>query len=307
MNLSIITIYQEGNEYLDGYLQVLPGECEVILCKTIPWQFESKFTRLGSEIINNSNIIHCEYRYRCSNVNDYLSNTFNFSEIQNAVKSLATRKYIMKLDSDERVLIEKKESELFEQDNIGGMKVFVHSNQNSEDGKISFAGGVTRIFLNHSDINFEGRAHEDVMQSILKLGLPVFDTTILIKHLGYSVSQTEILRKHLRNIGLMSSDVQKLGSPNEMNLVRFVLGKTFESLELLKKFKIFQVNTPELMNLKSLTLDMKSMGISVDYEPSQLENNIRLMAAGIMQDVSNGRLLMEQYLNLWFYKQIGGF
>ena len=307
-NLSIITIYPENDEYLTGYLEKLPSDCEVILCKTIPWQFESKFTKFNTENINNSNVIHCEYRYKCTGAfNDYLLNTFNFSEIQNAAKTLATRKFIMKLDSDERVLIEKKETELFGLDNIGGMKVFVHSNQDSQDGKIAFSGGITRIFLNHPEIKFDGRSHEDVFQSIQKLGLPILETTILIKHLGYAVSQNEIIYKHLRNIGLMCSDVKKVGDLKEINLVRFILGKTYESLEILKKLGIFQVNVPELTNLKSLSLDMMSMGVKINFEPSQLENNIRLIATGIERDSSNGRFLMEQYLNLWFYKQIGGF
>lgn len=242
-NLSILTAYCDTDaEFMQGYLASLPKGCEICLVKTIKSNTESFEIGEVKEVDGNT-FRYGTWHYVNPN-NDYFP---SFAQGFNYAKSLATRVWCLKLDLDERILIEQDELNLLNSGQIPlqiwGLKVPVASyapprqtnllnvladnlkdktvlsdmniKQRLESSVIqidteaqTWTKQLTRIFRNIPEIYFERRVHEIVTNCINKFHKEVGIFTPLIKHLGYySQDIDKLKKKFIRNMDLINKEL----------------------------------------------------------------------------------------------------
>ncbi|MCX7735727.1 MAG: glycosyltransferase [Candidatus Kapabacteria bacterium] len=134
----------------------------------------------------------------------------NFAEARNFSLSKATSEFILVLDADER-LINPEELKIAirsSQPDTGGWFVEIHSesgiNQNTPD---NYKNSLVRLFINHPNVKYQGRIHEQIVESILKNGYKLENTNIRIRHLGYKNTEVDLRNKQLRNLELLNEAI----------------------------------------------------------------------------------------------------
>jgi hypothetical protein len=68
-----------------------------------------------------------------------------------------------------------------------------------------------RMFPNHKDIRFEGKIHEQVVFSLLRLGIKEKAVNIKITHTGY-MKKEKLMEKLLRNLKLLEEEEKRENS-----------------------------------------------------------------------------------------------
>jgi tetratricopeptide (TPR) repeat protein len=80
-------------------------------------------------------------------------------------------------------------------------------NKSSSDaGKTGMVGKIVRLFPNHPKVRYEWPAHEQVVGSLHRAGIPIFDSDIEIIHTGYSDPETN-KRKQARNLAILEKQI----------------------------------------------------------------------------------------------------
>lgn len=125
----------------------------------------------------------------------------DFSHARNVSIDNASGVWILWLDADDVVpeasLVRIKELKREQTDKVYGMVV---RNQKSDGTGTEFIQA--RMFPNRPDIRFEGRIHEQMMPSALRLGMQMVPTDVVVEHHGYA-DEESIRRKALRNIEML--------------------------------------------------------------------------------------------------------
>lgn len=162
----------------------------------------------------------------------------DFAKARNFALGYATKKYILSIDADERLL----NPELFietiatSNSNSGGWLLKVVSHATRANGlKDTYSGNLLRLFLNHPKIKFYGAIHEQVLENITKLGLKIDITKLKMDHLGYSLSPDQMSIKQKRNLEILNKLL--IISPTDPHNL-YQRAKTLLALGDLKKAEI---------------------------------------------------------------------
>ncbi len=253
-NLSVLTFYCEEHEhYLEGNIETVPAGSEHILLKTVPTKnpttllFElmdlygsaledsvhDVYATLNGKVqpliktpvdkLPNIKLIETktlengtiqkwfEWEYYL----DEKVNTFSFSIVSNIIKALASKEWLLYLNADERLSMQKEEIESLKtlDKNVAGVKCSVHSmyfpnEDKPEDNQDGYNSSVRilRLIRNISKLHFDYRVHEQISPSILKNKYDTALSNILIKHVGYT-DIGERSYKQFRNIQGMAKDI----------------------------------------------------------------------------------------------------
>ena len=170
--------------------------------------------------------------------------TNDFSEQRNfAIHHLRT-KWILMLDSDEQ--LEEFDIEIFNNiiDNpkIGGINFKITNLL--ENGKTKTTHRYTRLFKRNNEILFSGTIHEQIRESILSLGLEIFESEFSILHYGY-LEKNEA--KMQRNINLLEKE-NKLNKDDDW--IKYHLANSYFSAEKIEEAeKLFdEIKDSELLS-----------------------------------------------------------
>lgn len=160
----------------------------------------------------------------------------DFASARNEALKHSTGKWVLYMDADERIKIEKKAlfKNLLESadEDIGGLIVTIESKHKKLDGSSELhRGGYPRIFRNYGypNIHFKGRVHEQIAPSILDLKKSFADTDIIIEHLGYDRSYEEMDAKVRRNYKLL---LQHVNEEPLNSYAWYQLGQTLARMKL---------------------------------------------------------------------------
>lgn len=185
----------------------------------------------------------------------------DFSAARNFALSNSTGNWILYLDADERLSSEsvKKLKNLVEINELIGIKCVVVSLD--EKLGISQSMKYTRLFRNNSDIQFEGKVHEQIENSLIKNNYKIIDSEIIIYHQGYNVPKEELKFKAARNLKLLLNEYKN----NKSSYNAYQLANTYSALDdstnALKYFKEAAVDE----NLKRELRAISYMNLA-DYE-----------------------------------------
>ncbi len=149
-------------------------------------------------------------KYNC---NIYHFNWVNdFSAARNYALSKSSYSYILYIDADERLNI----------DSIGELEKIINNpfiqawyctvkNIDNKNGVPKFSK-YPRLFPNNPGVRFNGRVHEQIEDSLTKLGYTFGNSKIVIDHLGYDVDVTVLKDKATRNLKLLIDDYRDTNS-----------------------------------------------------------------------------------------------
>lgn len=158
----------------------------------------------------------------------------DFSAARNFSLSKATSPFILVLDADERLLNpeELKDSIRQSQADTGGWFIEILSesgtNQNSPD---NYKNSLIRLFINHTNIKYSGRIHEQIVESILSNGYKLENTNLKVHHLGYKITEVDLRNKQIRNLEILNEAISE--NPND-GYSLFQRAKTYLALNQLQ-------------------------------------------------------------------------
>lgn len=129
----------------------------------------------------------------------------DFAEARNVSLDHARGKWVLWLDADERLC--EGSGQLVREcaeagDDIGGFLVTI-TNQRDDDGKQLFIHQACRMFRLLPEVRFYQRIHEQIVQPILRQGLSIANSEIIIDHFGYAPSVSKERGKDERNAELL--------------------------------------------------------------------------------------------------------
>ncbi len=176
----------------------------------------------------------------------------SFSQARNYAISLMRTDWIICVDTDE--IIEKKsideESELFLDENIGGVTVRIENLLGPDSKSPKSIHKYTRIFRNDKRFFFTGRIHEQIRNSIEECGYQIADSNILIQHTGYN---KESITKYQRNLELLKLDAND--KPDDA-FVKFHLANTYFAL---KDYSEAKQILNDIIDIKDLSVEQNDM------------------------------------------------
>lgn len=146
----------------------------------------------------------------------------DFSYARNFTLNKAKYGFILIIDADERLLNPDQLANVLNNstDEYGGYLIEVVSESGSgNSGNDKYISNLLRLFRNEERYRFKGIIHEQIIESILSNKSRIMNTGIRIEHLGYNISQEELLRKQLRNLELLDRALEK-NSNDAYNLLQ---------------------------------------------------------------------------------------
>lgn len=169
----------------------------------------------------------------------------DFSAARNFSLSKCTGNWILYLDADE-------ELSKYSVEELNKIKIQSAAGVNCKvisPGTKTSSGSVfryPRLFANVSGVKFSGKVHEQILDSLMALKLPIVDSNIEIIHHGYSVDEETLKIKKERNLSLLLSIDDKTASDyDKLKLIHtFISLKKFDEAEnrlneFLKSRKLF--------------------------------------------------------------------
>lgn len=164
----------------------------------------------------------------------------DFAAARNESLRHATSDWILYLDADERLRSEDKQLflHLLSDKETVAYYVNVASKLAGSEPMAVHVGQYPRLFRNFPGVRFQGRIHEQIIDSLKTTGKPIKNCALTIQHLGYSNSE-ELTRKYARNLKLLNRQITEepdnafahycLGNLYDM------MGKTDLAIELCQK------------------------------------------------------------------------
>ena len=153
----------------------------------------------------------------------------DYSLARNESLKYATGDWILYLDADERIDAENKNKirQLIRNTDIMAINTRVVIPQPKGNLVTDFSLDYCRIFRNLPQIQFEGRIHEQVLPSVLKLGGNVIKSDVTIDHWAFGLGQDKRKFRVQRNLKLLQTELEK--NPNDPFLL-YHLGVTYRTL-----------------------------------------------------------------------------
>ncbi len=153
--------------------------------------------------------------------------TNDFSAARNFALSKCTMDYILYLDADEELPELSRSAILKILSEIEKPLALKCKIKNIDDfsGRIHY-GTYCRFFPNLKGVQFEGKVHEQVENSLSKLGIEIDFSDVEILHHGYNISLKEKRLKAKRNLPLLLEEY----SANPASYYAYQLGLTYSIL-----------------------------------------------------------------------------
>jgi len=294
--LAVCIIYaDEDKDLLQKCLASVPQEFDVVLLKTQPGEKDcEEITEKISEF-RAMNIVNYCWTYK--------PGEFSFAKARNICKSYAISDWILHLDSDELLSITSEDVDHLAglEKSVGGVLVNL-INLNVIEQKNVYQ--ITRIYRNQPGIDYSNLCHEQVLDTIIKSGMQVVRSNIVIKHYGYSIdNQPKINAKFNRNLSLLSRDVRDNGFNN------YLFFKLYETLDNLRLRRAFLVEPDEMkkLDLTTFVLSNKLLlenGVKITLNIDNIINRIRFNCDILVDDPINIMALRESYFSLLILKQL---
>lgn len=201
LTVCIITNKEHEQKYLANCLETLPNGCEIVIIYTQEIKEATDITdtvKTGFREEFNQVIKIANYYY----IKNETTNTFSFSNARNSGLELATRKWILQLDSDEQLIV-RNELQLnklkaiinIDNENIAGINFTICSHYRTEKGIMPEAVSTLRMWRNNVKYRFRYRAHEVLLFSILEDNKNILQSDLVIQHHGYNVDTQEQTKK----------------------------------------------------------------------------------------------------------------
>lgn len=151
----------------------------------------------------------------------------DFAAARNYALSKSAGDWILYLDADERLTDESKN--LVRNFSNDHRKLGLLCSVTSDAGHLRTKNLMKylRFFKNSPGLKFIGRVHEQINESMAKLGYQILDSGIEILHLGYDSSENVIQSKANRNLQLLMAEYKD--NPSGYNA--FQIGQTYMILQ----------------------------------------------------------------------------
>ena len=191
--LSLCMIVKNEEHYLEGCLESAKSLVDEIIIldtgstdKTI--EIAKKYT---------DNIYHFEW---CN----------DFSKARNESLKHATKEWILYLDADERLQESQLQDirDLMKRPEFGAYMLNLKCYSDMNDYSKYEMAVYRRMFRNYENVYFKGKVHEQVYYSLKELGVVTANTSIIIEHLGYAVSDEIMDAKKERNLTLLQENLK---------------------------------------------------------------------------------------------------
>ena len=229
----------------------------------------------------------------------------DFSAARNFALSNSTGNWILYLDADERLSSEsvKKLKNLVEINELIGVKCVVVSLD--EKLGISQSMKYTRLFRNNSDIQFDGKVHEQIENSLIKNNYKIIDSEIIIYHQGYNVPKEELKFKAERNLKLLLNEYKN----NKSSYNAYQLANTYSALDdstnALKYFKEAivdknlkrELRAISYMNLADYEMRNQNISSSKEYIDKAIKLNPNLSLINIIAAQIYAKLNLSSAIN----------
>lgn len=134
----------------------------------------------------------------------YFAWTNNFSEARNYALERMRTDWVLALDADEVVDRTSLEAArpLLKDSNTGALRTALHNRLSN--GATTSVHYYPRIVRNHPAIRYSGAIHEQIGEAVLRTGLAIADSPVVIFHEGYSQTSPE---KIARNAMLLRAEL----------------------------------------------------------------------------------------------------
>lgn len=199
----------------------------------------------------------------------------DFSKARNLSIENASSDFILIIDADEKLINPESVIKTLSNvaDNIGGWLVEMTSYRTNKHNKIDVvANSLLRLIRNHPKIRFNGIIHEQVFDSIYKLGLKIANSNIKLTHKGYELTAEQLKAKQIRNYNLLVKAVEI--EPNNLYLLNH-LGKTLTVLEKLDEaLEIFKEVIEKSETVGSYTVDAYNQIALIYFAKKDFDSSI---------------------------------
>jgi tetratricopeptide (TPR) repeat protein len=154
----------------------------------------------------------------------------DFSAARNESLNHATGEWVLYLDADERLapgqhgLIRS----LLHHPEVGAYLFTIEGDHHLPSGVVHQVNAYPRLFRRLPSVRFEGKVHEQITPSILRTGIKIISSSVIIHHLGYAESIDAIRKKCERNIQLLR---RQLRDEPRNGYLRYQIGNTLTILE----------------------------------------------------------------------------
>ncbi|MBW2980179.1 glycosyltransferase [Candidatus Woesearchaeota archaeon] len=199
--------------------------------------------------------------------------TNDFSAARNFALKQTSCDWVFQLDADETLAEGAKIRELTKRDDICGAFIQIH-NKFEKETKNFFHTNL-RLFRNTKEIFYEGKLHENVINSLKSLNKKIINTDIKIIHYGY-LKKDET--KHERNTALLKEELEQ--NPEKTHLY-FYLGRDYfvyrNYQEAIKHFNKF-LEAQKAVNFLTIASYLH-LGLSYMKEQNPLKSKEYLLKA----------------------------
>jgi len=143
----------------------------------------------------------------------------DFSDARNAALASARNAWILVLDADEYLPVESAAAiaSLIRQHPAQDRAFHLIQKSLKKNGRSGICANIVRLFPNKPSIRYEWPIHEQVVTSLDRAGIPIFDTPIEILHTGYADPAANRAKQE-RNLQILEKFVAENSSPHPMAL-----------------------------------------------------------------------------------------
>ena len=205
----------------------------------------------------------------------------DFSAARNFALEHSSGDWILYLDADERLQASSK-NEILNLTKTNSKAAYYCKVKSIDEvnGRPSVMNYV-RLFPNDKSVRFEGRVHEQIEASLIEKNYQIKDSTIVIDHLGYNLSNEELKQKAARNLILLKKEYEK----NPSSYIAFQLGQTYGILNDKKNAEQYFLASFEDKNLKPeyLSVGNRYLGINA-AEHGDLEKALEYIQKSLVAD-----------------------
>ncbi len=172
----------------------------------------------------------------------------DFAWARNISIQNATGSWILWLDADD--IVPQESIRVFQKLKLEKPDcVFAFTVRNQRPGNTGSEFVQARMFPNRPDIFFERRIHEQIMPSVLRIGMKMLSRDAVIEHHGYADPAT-MKKKALRNIALLILDCSDT-EPDSVTTVE--IADSYQLIEDLDKAKIWYEKTLSIPDCEKVT------------------------------------------------------
>lgn len=213
VRLSVSMIVRNEEKFLAGCLESVRDLADEIVV------VDTGSTDRTKEIARQFGVRLFEYEWRG-----------DFSAARNYALQQCTGEWVLYLDADERLTESSRRllPKLLSNRHADAYTVLIQNPQTMGQGRVQQENTYPRLFRRSEGVRFEGRVHEQIAPSLLRLKKRILPSTLTILHLGYDQGYDIVRKKAERNIELLELQLQS--DPDDA-YAQFQLGNSLVVLQ----------------------------------------------------------------------------